>query len=140
MQPNQYDSCGEGVKKSLLSHDLLRGQCPSEAMWDRDVVLGGGSGLKPSQSKAAGITGSSRQINALVTPRPLVALLGTVLEELLAGLLLQPGRALGRHLVLQLRHVLVGLKTYSNNSGQSKGWRPAHSRPSGENTVQLPVS
>lgn len=41
-----------------------------------------------------------------------VALLGTVLEELLAGLLLQSVPALGRHAVLQLGHVLVGLKPH----------------------------
>lgn len=55
--------------------------------------------------------------------RPPVALLGTVLEKLLAGLLLQPARALGRHVILQLRQVLVGLKAHSTDSGQKKWWR-----------------
>lgn len=61
---------------------------------------------------------------------PPVALLGTVLEELLAGLLLQSVSALGRRAVLQLGHVLVGLKTTqgTTDSGQERGWRPGGPR------------
>lgn len=41
--------------------------------------------------------------------------LGTVLEKLLAGLVLQPLRALSHHGLLHLRHVLLRLK-HNNNS------------------------
>lgn len=72
-------------------------------------------------------------------PPSLVALLGTVLKKLLAGLVLQPGCALGRHAVLQLGHVLIGLKPYKKHQRQESRrkevgalWR--------EERARLPVS